>query len=81
MRLGKQSIAFDNVYVGEAAVAAGPKEKLGPLGAYFDRGYTIFVRDEKTGEGGDEIVARRGRTVPRKNNIGSGGSIASSAAI
>ncbi|MGB3997851.1 MAG: stage V sporulation protein AD [Bacilli bacterium] len=73
MRLGKQSIAFDNVYVGEAAVAAGPKEKLGPLGAYFDRGYDDLYCGMKTWEKAEMRLLRDAvEQCLVKNNIGSG---------
>ena len=43
MRLGKQSIAFDNVYVGEAAVAAGPKENSDRWALTLTGVTTIFI--------------------------------------
>lgn len=39
MKTGTQSITFNNVYIHQAAVSGGPKEKSGPLGSYFDKTY------------------------------------------
>ena len=39
MKVGKQSVVLENVYLGETAVVTGPKEKNGPLGRYFDKTY------------------------------------------
>lgn len=35
-KVGKNSIAFDNVYLKSSGTVAGPKEKAGPLGDYID---------------------------------------------
>ena len=73
MKIGKQSITFDNVYVGHGAVAAGPKEKLGPLGAYFDRTYDDLYCGMKTWEKAEMQLLRDAvEECLAKNNVGSG---------
>jgi len=48
----KQSVILKNVYVLDKATAAGPLEKKGPLGQYFDVYYNSQRMDEKTYEDG-----------------------------
>ncbi|MDD4388062.1 MAG: stage V sporulation protein AD, partial [Bacilli bacterium] len=73
MKLGKQSIVFDHVYLGQAAVATGPKEKLGPLGSYFDQTYDDLYCGAKTWEKAEMQLMRDAiENCLTKNNIGSG---------
>lgn len=50
MKVGKQSVTIDNVYIGSSAVTVGPKEHLGPLGSYYDKGYDNLYCNNKTWE-------------------------------
>jgi len=50
MKIGAQSITFNNVYIHQAAVAGGPKEKAGPLGSYFDKTYDDLYCGARTWE-------------------------------
>lgn len=44
------SIRFQNVYIASTGTTSGPLEYLGPLGAYFDKGYQDHYCGEKTFE-------------------------------
>jgi stage V sporulation protein AD len=50
MKIGKQSVALNNVYIGQAGVSVGPKEFEGPLNKYFDRGYDDLYCNKDTWE-------------------------------
>lgn len=50
MKIGKQSIRLNNVYLGETGVAVGPKEYAGPLKVYFDKNYEDLYCENKTWE-------------------------------
>jgi len=73
MKLGKQSISFDTIYLGQAGVAAGPKEKQGPLGSYFDQVYDDLYCGADTWEKAEMQLMRDAIDhCLLKNNIGSG---------
>jgi len=50
MKIGKQSLTFHNVFIGEGAVVVGPKENQGPLSDYFDKAYDDLYCGAKTWE-------------------------------
>lgn len=50
MKVGKQSIALTNVFLGETGVVTGPKEKNGPLKRYFDKSYNDLYCNANTWE-------------------------------
>ncbi|MDD4000952.1 MAG: stage V sporulation protein AD [Bacilli bacterium] len=50
MKIGKQSVVLDNVYLAATGVVTGPKEKNGPLHHYFDKAYDELYCNQKTWE-------------------------------
>lgn len=50
IKIGSNSIKFNDVYIRSSAVATGPLEKEGPLGEYFDYSFDNIHCDEKTWE-------------------------------
>lgn len=50
MKIGNQSIKFNNTYIFDTSSVVGPKESLGPLSTYFDMCITDVFYGEKTFE-------------------------------
>ena len=50
IKVGNNSIKFNDVYIKSSAVATGPLEKEGPLGEYYDYSFDNIHCDEKTWE-------------------------------
>lgn len=71
MKIGKQSFIFNNVYLGETGVVVGPKEKLGPLGMYYDYAYEDLYCKNKTWEKSEmQLLKDSIRYCLSKNNLG-----------
>ena len=71
MKVGKQSFIFKNVYVGEAGVSVGPKEKAGPLADYFDFAYDDLYINQKTWDKSEmQLLKDSIRACLNKNNLG-----------
>ena len=45
-----ETMLYKNVYLNEVSTIAGPYEKKGPLGSYFDKTYDEFYFHKKTWE-------------------------------
>ncbi|HHX79673.1 MAG TPA: stage V sporulation protein AD [Acholeplasmataceae bacterium] len=70
MKVGKQSVRLENVYLGEAAVVTGPKEKNGPLNRYFDKSYNDLYCNAKTWEKAEmQLLSDALEICLKKNNL------------
>ncbi len=70
MKVGKQSALLTNVYLGEAGVAAGPKEKNGPLYNYFDKTYEDLYCNANTWEKAEmQLLTDAIKMCLKKNNL------------
>lgn len=71
MKVGKQSILFNNIFLGNAGVVVGPKEKEGPIGNYFDYAYEDLYCGQKTWEKAEiQLLKDSIRYCLNKNNLG-----------
>ena len=52
------TLNFKNVYVNNTATVAGPLEKAGPLGKFFDKCYDDYYMDEKSLEKSEVILQK-----------------------
>ena len=50
IKIGKNSIKFNSVYIKSSAVVTGPLEKEGPYGSYFDYSFDNIHCDEDSWE-------------------------------
>lgn len=49
--INKSHMLFEDVYIASSASVVGPKEKAGPFGKYFDKGYnSLFCNNESSFE-------------------------------
>jgi len=70
MKVGTQSVSLENVYIGETGVTVGPKEKVGPLGMYFDKDYPDLYCNNKTWEKAEmQLLKDSIKICLQKNNI------------
>ncbi len=58
-KVGKNSIAYDNVYLKCWGTASGPKEKAGPLKEYIDYGFKNLYCDELSWETAEMNLMRK----------------------
>ncbi|HHU55889.1 MAG TPA: stage V sporulation protein AD [Acholeplasmataceae bacterium] len=70
MKVGKQSIAFNNLYLHNTGVVVGPQENNGPLKDYFDHHYDDLHCGQKTWELAEMMLYRNAfNTCLNKNNL------------
>ena len=69
MRVGKQSLIFDNVYIQKSSVIVGPREFAGPLGGLFDFHYDNLNCGEKSWEQAEMAMYKKAiNTCLNKND-------------
>ncbi|MBQ8293129.1 MAG: stage V sporulation protein AD [Bacilli bacterium] len=69
-KVGKNSVAFDNVFLHSWGTSCGPKEKEGPIGTYFDVSFNDLYCDEKTWETAEMNLMRTALVEAiRKGNL------------
>lgn len=69
-KVGKNSLEFSNVYLGETAVVVGPKEYAGPIGEEFDEHFDDLHCGQKTWEQAEIYMYKRALNIClNKNNV------------